>query len=109
MRSFLIKSSLVTAFLILFLLTSGIALAVVAPFLPGNILFPIQIFSEQKATLIYTDPVGRSSYSLDLLERRILNLSARAGTNHELIALEYLNHAVDQATLAISQVSAESL
>src|SRR4030042_1293978 len=108
LRSFLIKSFLITGFIILCLITSGIAMAVMAPFRPGNILFPIQNFSEQQVLIIYSDPINRSNYTLDLLERRINDLSTNTGTNHELDALEYLNKAVDQATTVISHVPQES-
>ena len=109
MRSFLIKSSLITAFLILFLITLGIGMAVMAPFRPGNLLFPIQYFSEQQVKIVYNSPVHRSSYTLDILERRINDLSARTGTKYELIALTYLDRAIDQATLAISVVPQEEV
>ena len=105
MRSFLIKSSLLTGFIVLFLITSGIAMAVIAPFQPGNILFPLQYFVEQKAMVIHTDPISKSNYSMDLLERRINDLVARTGSKYELIALDYLNKAIDQVTLSISLVS----
>ena len=104
LRSFLLKSSLITGFIILFLITFELALAVMAPFRPGNIFFPLQNFAEQKVFVIYPDPINRSNYALDLLERRITDLNDRAGTKYELIALEYLDKAVDQASLAISQV-----
>ena len=102
LRSFLIKSSLLTGFIILCLITSGITLAVMAPFHPGDFLFPIQDFTEQQVSIIYFDPVSLANYGLDLLERRINDISSIAGTNNELISLEYLDRALDQVTLAIS-------
>ena len=104
LRSFILKSSLITGFIILFLITFELALAVMAPFRPGNFFFPLQDFAEQKVFIIYPDPINRSNYALDLMERRIIDLNDRAGSKFELIALEFLDKAVDQATLAISQV-----
>ena len=104
LRLFLFKTSLITGFIILFLITTSIALAVAAPLLPGNILFPVQDFAEQKLIVIFQDPVDRANYALDLLEQRIIDLNDRIGTKYELVALEYLDRAVDQATLAISAV-----
>ena len=107
LRSFLIKSSLITGFIVLCLITSGIALAAFKPFSPGNIVFPIQDFAEQQAFLIYSDPVERSNYALDLFEQRINDLIAQTGTNYELVALQYLDKALDQATTTVSLVPQE--
>jgi hypothetical protein len=107
LRSFLIKVSLITGFIFLSLITSGIALAAIAPFRPGNILFHIQYFSEQQVLFVNNDPVYRTDFTLDLLEQRINDLIANTGTKHELETLEDLNKAVDQATTAISHVRQE--
>jgi hypothetical protein len=107
MRKFLIRSSIIIGFIILLLATTGVALALFAPVLPGSILFPFQNFAEQQFRIIYHDQVSRSSYLLDLFERRVIDLNTRAGTAYELISLEYLDKSIDQATLAISLVPQE--
>jgi hypothetical protein len=104
LRSFLIKSGLVTGFILLCLLTTGVTLAVTAPFHPGNIFFPLQDFSEQQVSIIYLDPVSMASYGLDLFERRIADLGFNTGTQYELVSLGYLNTSIDQATMAITLI-----
>src|SRR4030042_31724 len=104
LRSFLFKSSLITGFIILCLITSGIALATLAPFHPGNVLFPIQNFAEQQAFLAFPEPIERSDYALVLLERRINDVNIIVGTENELTALIYLDKAVNQSTIAISSI-----
>jgi hypothetical protein len=104
MRSFLVKSSLISGIIFIIILISGTALAIYAPLKPGNILFPFQSFAEQQGKSFYYNPVNYSSYMLDLVERRINDLNTRIGSKYELIALEDLDKAIDQATLAISLV-----
>jgi len=107
MRAFLIRSSIITGFIILLLATSGVALALYAPFHPGSILFTAQDFAEQQLSNIYHDPISKSNYLLDLVERRVDDLNIRSGTKFEIISLEYLDKSINQATLAISLVSKE--
>ncbi len=107
LRSFLFKSCLITGFIVLCLVTSGIALAVFKPFSPGNIIFPIQDFAEQQTFLIFTDRVERSNYALDLFEQRIKDLVAQTGTSYELVAMQFVDEALDQATTTASLVPQE--
>ena len=102
LRSFLIKSGLITGFIMLCLITSGIALAAFKPFSPGNLVFPIQNFAEQQLFLIYSDPTERANYALDLFEQRINDLISQTGTKSELAALQYLDNALDQVTMTVS-------
>ena len=104
LRSFLIKSGLLTGFILLCLLTTGVTLAVTAPFHPGNIFFPLQDFSEQQVSIIYLDPVSLANYGLNLFERRIADLDFNNGTQYELISIRYLNISIDQATMAIALI-----
>ncbi len=101
MRSFLLKSSLIIGLLSLLLITSSIAMAVFSPFSPGNLLFPVQNFSELLGSRIFSDPEQKASFMLDLVELRIQDLNTRIGSINEHIAFEYLNQAIDQASLAI--------
>jgi predicted CXXCH cytochrome family protein len=107
MRAFFIRSSIITGLIVLLLATSGVALAVYAPYHPGSVLFPLQNFAEWQLRDIYRDPVSNSNYLLDLVERRVDDLKIRSGTKYEQLSLEYLDNSIDQATLAISSVPQE--
>jgi hypothetical protein len=50
------------------------------------------------------DSERKADYALNLVDRRIRNLSDRIGTKYELTALEYLDKAINQAAIAISEV-----
>ncbi len=108
LRSFLIKSGMITGLILLCLLTSGVTLAVMAPFHPGNIFFPLQDFSEQHISIVFIQPANLAHYRLDLFNRRIDDLGAVSGMQAELNALRYLGSALDQATLSISLVPEEN-
>jgi len=107
MRAFLIRSSIITGFIVLLLSTIGVALALFAPCLPGSVLFPVQNFAEQQMKIIYRDKLSNSNYLLDLVGRRVNDLGIRQGTKFELISLQYLDKSIDRATVAISLVSQE--
>ncbi len=79
MRSFIIKSSLITGFIVLLLVTGGLFLTVKAPLLPGNVFFPVQYFAEQEVRFIHPDPGEKAIYLLDLVERRILRSEHQDG------------------------------
>ena len=80
------------------------------PFLPGDWLFPAQIWSEQTWSLTYNDDqVQRTAILLSLLERRLDGLEALQGTNRERLALSYVDAALDQPPVPATQrVSADS-
>jgi hypothetical protein len=107
MRLFIIKSSLITGFIILLLVTGGLFLSVQAPLHPGNLFFQVQYFAEQETQFLYPDIGDKANYLLDVTERRIYDLNLRTGTKFELIALEYLDKALDQAAIAISLIPEE--
>jgi hypothetical protein len=89
MRSFVLISCFIAIFLIIIVTTLGIALAAIAPFLPGDILFPLQDFTEQKVVVIYSSPESKSMFTLDLFEPGS-RIRIPGGTEHELIALQKL-------------------
>jgi hypothetical protein len=76
----------------------------IGSFLSRGDFITVQNFVEQQVFDFYTDPVDRSDYVLNLLERRINNLHTNTGTEFELTTLTYLDIAVDQATTAIASV-----
>ena len=79
-------------------------MVVFTPFRPGSILFPLQDYAEQQASRIYRDPIQKASFMLNLVERRITDLNDRTGSQHEYIALKYLDEAIDQASTSISLI-----
>ncbi len=97
-RSFIIRASIVIGIIFLMLLCGGYILATYGPLHPGNFAFPVQYFIEQERRLTYSDPDQRASYSLDILERRVNDLSLRAGTDYELVSISYLDGSLDQVT-----------
>ena len=84
------------------------ALAATAPFLPGDALFPLQRTAEQVWVAITPEGEKRAQLLVNLAVRRLSNLQARAGTEHELVALAYLDAATDEAVLAAAAAPAES-
>ncbi len=85
------------------------ALAATAPFLPGDALFPLQRTAEQVWVAIVPDGEGRAQLLVNLAVRRLSDLQARAGTEHELAALAYLDAATNEAVLAAATAPAESV
>ena len=78
------------------------------PFLPGDRLFPAQLWSEQTWSLTFNeDPVQRTAILLSILERRLDSLEALQGTDQEFLALYYVDAALDQALKAINELPAD--
>ena len=97
--------------LIVLLLAGGAALSSLtwlAPFHPGDALFPLQYSVEQARLFLISDPTELAERFLDLVERRLYNLEARIGTPYELVALSYLDDAMNQAVLAIDAAPPEA-
>ncbi len=89
--------------------TATYVMAGKAPFLPGSWLFPAQLWSEQQWGLAFNvDAAERAAVFLNLLERRLDDLEASLGTEHELIALTYLDRALDHAVTAVTAAPAET-
>ncbi|MCP4427311.1 MAG: hypothetical protein GY803_22715, partial [Chloroflexi bacterium] len=109
MRQFLIKATLISALLAVLVISAGAMLSAASPFKPGDTLFPAQYFAEQQRAATIGNQTSHALFLLDLAERRTKDLAARAGTKHELLALQYLNRALDQAMLALSHVPKEDL
>ncbi len=103
LRSILIKTSLIIGVIILCLVFIGVALVEKAPFQPGDILFPAQNLSEQ-TSFLWPDRVFKTSYSLNLLDRRIDDLFASIGTKHENITMVYLEKSLDRAITSLPNV-----
>ncbi len=102
MRSFLIGATLITLALVALLALGGVWLEAAAPLHPGDFFFSLQDFVEQQRVRLTPDPIARASYLLILVERRVNDLSLRAGSEHESAAIHALDRAFDQAALAIA-------
>jgi len=105
------RLSWVLTVLIVLLLVAGGAvssLALFAPFHPGDALFSLQYSVEQARLFLISDQTELAERFLDLVERRLGDLEARIGTEHELVALDYLDQAVNQAVLAIDAAPPEN-
>jgi len=105
------RLSWVLTVLIVLLLVAGGAvssLALFAPFHPGDALFSLQYSVEQARLFLISDQTELAERFLDLVERRLGDLEARIGTEHELVALDYLDQAVNQAVLAIDATPPEN-
>jgi len=80
----------------------GLALASAAPFRPGNALFPLQHFAEEKRAELAFSNTGKAIYLLNLADRRSLDLVALSGTQDELVGLTAMDDALDHAETAMA-------
>ncbi|MCP4428031.1 MAG: hypothetical protein GY803_26395, partial [Chloroflexi bacterium] len=109
MRRFLLTALAIILFLAVVGGAGTYVVAARAPFQPGNMLYAAQLWSEQQWGLSYNrDAVNRAGTLLILLERRLDDLEAVRGTKHELLALTYVDAALDQALLAVSEAPDEA-
>ncbi|MBI3240787.1 MAG: cytochrome c3 family protein, partial [Chloroflexi bacterium] len=83
------------------------AMAIFAPFYAGDPLFPIQRWAEEVRFSLVFDKFELASQLIDLAELRLMDLGARIGSEHELLALQYLDEAVNAAVVAVDAVPAE--
>ncbi|MEJ2748206.1 MAG: hypothetical protein P8183_09910 [Anaerolineae bacterium] len=100
------RSFLNIAGLVLFLGIVGSAatysLALNAPYVPGNALFPVQDMSEQLWGVGFNgDSVDRAQVQLSLLAHRLDDLAVLQGTTDELTAVHTLTRAYNRADKAI--------
>ncbi len=108
MKAFVFISSLISLFLLLLVTTTGIATAAFNLFLPGNLLFPVQDFAEQRLKAVYSNPADKAGYLLELMERRLEGLQARAGHGNELKAMQALEGSVGETAEVLGTVSVAS-
>ncbi len=103
MRRFLLISLALLLFIGVVAGAGAYVMASKAPFLPGDWLFPTQIWAEQVWGLTFNhDAASRADVLLNLLERRLDNLEAVRGTADEWPALVIITNAMNQATQAIA-------
>ena len=84
------------------------AMVVFAPFYAGDPLFPLQHWLEQVHLSFIGDETGRAERLLDLVELRWMDFRARIGTDYDLLALSYLDEAIDEAVAAVQAAPPES-
>jgi len=100
MRRLSVKIGVVILALAIMLGLVAVTMAAFGWALPGSFLFPLQERLEQ-ATIVGSS-TRRAERTLTLIERRIEDLQKRAGTSHELAALEALGTSIDRATHEIA-------
>ncbi len=83
------------------------AIAVAAPFHPGDSLFAAQQLADQTRLTLTFDPAKRAAFELDLADRRLADLESSIGSPNELMALAYFDTALNQAVLGIAAVPPE--
>jgi hypothetical protein len=108
-----VKAWLTTVLLLLIVgtLALGAALSAMvafAPFYAGDALFPLQRWLEQVHLSFIGDETERADRSLDLAELRWMDFRARIGTEHDLLALGYLDEAINEAVAAVEAAPPES-
>jgi len=110
LRRFLLLAVLI----ILLLLAAGIGtqvvLATARPFRPGgHPIFPVQDFAEQVWAQIIPGKTERATYYIDLALQRTEDLVILVDGEHALLAVDYLNRALDQAIEAIVEAPEQDL
>jgi len=107
MRAFILRLIIILGYLCLIIGAGWLALGIFGPSHPGSVIFPIQAFAEHEINGLYTDRTQNANYLLDMVVRRINDLSYRAGSKYELMTMEYLDKSIDRAALAIKNVPQE--
>ncbi|UCH58892.1 MAG: hypothetical protein JSV61_11820 [Anaerolineales bacterium] len=103
---------LITPFLFLGLICLGVTftawLSASAHYHPGQVLFPLQESTEELRANFITDPIDKANYALQLLDWRVLDLSALTHTPAEVAALQALDKALERAQKISLAIPAES-
>ncbi len=89
--------------------TATYSLALNAPYVPGEPLFSTQLMSERLWSLTFnTNEADRAGVLLDILARRLDDLTAVQNTPHELAAVSVFDEAFIEAALAIGKLPPET-
>ena len=103
MRRFLIFAALIILLILIIAISAQITLATARPFRPGHPIFPVQDFVEQARAQIIFGDTEQAIYYLDLAFQRTEDLVILRDSEHALLAIGYLDRALDQAIAAIAQ------
>jgi hypothetical protein len=106
MRKFFLLATLLTVLLVILGRVFMLFLSQVRPLRPGNVVFPVQYLAERQRAGLTVKPISRADFELILLEKRITDLMARTGTQHEWPAIRYLDLALNHATEAVARAAA---
>jgi hypothetical protein len=108
MRRFLIISPLILICLVLAICAGGVTLAAAHPIPSYGSLFPLQDLSEQAVVLFTFNSEKKAELLMDLVELRVQNLEAAAGSSGEVKALSYLDRTLTQALRAVADIPDEN-
>ena len=108
MRKFFLRAAFLTFMLFILGGVGMLFLSQVRPLRPGDVVFPVQYLAERQRAGLMSAPLNRAYFELTLLEKRIEDLSIRTGTRHESTGIHYLNLALDHASNAVAQASADN-
>jgi hypothetical protein len=107
MKRFLLFATLMVILLTILLLASAAYMAEKSIFLPGSFFYPLQGMAEELQSALYQDPSSLYQYRLKIAFRRLDGLAALTGTLDEKNALDGFLLALDQVTLAYSNLTTE--
>jgi hypothetical protein len=103
----LILLTLILLLLGLIGVSTAAALALVAPFHPGQALFSVQEWAEHRYEGVIADPEGRAQFGLTLLERRIDDLEGSIGALAEWDALKAISSEIEHVLNLFQGVPAD--
>ncbi len=109
MRRFLILATSIILLISIVGFSFQIALAAARPVRPGHPVFPFQDFAEQARAQIVFGELDIANYYLDLAFQRTEDLVVLRESEHALVAMDYLDRALDRAIAAISQAPEKDL
>ncbi len=101
MRKFIPLATVISLVLAVSIFCLGAGLAAAGPFKPGDTLFPAQDFAERQGAKLILSDYYRSSYYLDLTDRRSLDLVVLAGDENQRLGLEALQGALQDVETSL--------
>lgn len=109
MRRFIIFAVLVSLVLLTVGISAQVALATARPLHPGHPIFPFQDFGEQARARFIIGETDQATYYLELALQRTEDLVILRDGDHALLAVNYLNQALDRAIKAIVEAPEQDL
>lgn len=109
LRIFTIFAILISSLLVLTAISTQIALAIAQPFRPGHPVFPLQDFAEQTRAKAIFGETNQAIYFLELALQRTDDLSDLSEGEDALVALIYLDQALDRSIRAVVDAPEQDL
>jgi hypothetical protein len=109
MRRFIIFVVLISLVLLTIGISTQVALATARPLRPGHPIFPLQDFGEQARASFIFGETDQATYYLELAAQRTEDLVILRGDEHAILAVNYLNQALDRAIKAIVEAPEQDL